>query len=678
MSDLTKVLQTEIAIHLTELLWKRTHHVIKSLRMHRKSKVLIANSGLEELLAFLRYNWFSMTDYLYNKISNKFLQDWLWRFDDFFYMTEDVLDDFEFMLFPSDKPQGRDDFSAFDEAMQKLPEVIDTAADLFLEITDFRVARKEFPRLSYEEVMEMRTILKRPAAFEQVQSRVEKPLATSSGLPTLPYEVRELKGRVVEKNKILEALFHRAEGESKKLPISISISGPVGIGKTDLARAVYNSAQVEAEFDVRAWIYMGNHHLDKWLTLQRSESDSVDQPSKLHRSSILDILNILETEMTAKKVLIVLDNLEGMGDEVDVNNIIYQCRRKGARIIVTTQSEDVGRLSAVWLNVELNGLEEEDYLELFKECALGDRNRNKYPELENIVGEIAKRFGGNPLAAVMIGRHLKWHQSEDRWRIISRSNLGMIDPTESNILSVLRHSYEKLPGDQKQCYLACALFPKNYPFKQNQLFKIWKAIGCCSHISNQSSWTWKNIEPFFVSSARKDGEFILHAIFHELADYICDGEFFRLEDEIKEEDDVVQIPDKARHVYVTADYSVKVYRVLQEKTHLRSLVIGGVLSSEEHKSSFMGWLEEVLRNLKGLRLLLIYVLPSGKLPDAIGGLRHLQYLELPIDTITKESIQELPAWLSDNRFVGLRRLLNLKALREAILKKGSIQEHPTW
>ncbi|XP_042472472.1 putative disease resistance protein At3g14460 [Zingiber officinale] len=665
MSLFAETPQFEIATYLSKLLEERTYHVIESLRQHQDLEVYNAIAILERLREILpkilRKPWKLRTDNFHTTISNKFLEDWLCRFKGFFYMTEDVFDDLDIIVLPSDKRQG-DYLSAFGKrmlickkAIAKLPEVIDAATGLLGENKNLMEGMREFEQILYR--------------------RWKEQQVTSSELPTLPYKVRELKGRAGEEKKILEALLHKEEGESKKSTRLIRIAGPVGIGKTELARAVYNSAQVEAEFDVRAWIYMGNHHRDdNWLTLQRSEPASVDKSSKLQRLNGLAIFNIfdtLERELQSKKVLIVLDNLADKAEHSSYLGTFRSFRAtEDCRIIVTTQFEYVGRVNAS-LNVELDGLEEEEYLELFKECAaLGDKNHDKYPaELENTCKEIAKRFGGNPLAAVMIGRHLKWHQSEDRWRVISRSNLGMIDPTESNIISVLKHSYEELTGNQKQCYLACALFPKNYPFKQNQLFEIWKAIGCCSHTSNQWSWAWTDIEPFFVSSARKDGEFILHAIFHELADYICDGDFFRLEDEIKEEDGI-EIPDKARHVYVTADNFVKIYKVLQEKTHLRSLVICGVLSSKEHKSSFMGLLEEVLQNLEGLRLLMISVLPTGKLPDAIGSLRHLRYLELPIDkhTLTKESFLELPTWISDDGFAGLRKLQNLEELRGAIQK----------
>ncbi|XP_074556992.1 putative disease resistance protein RGA4 [Curcuma longa] len=405
--------QTEIASHLAQSL-KRSFDAIGRSWKFQEPEVYKKTAEVIELADILQFIQELHIYDQHKQISNDCLDDWLWRFKDFFYKTENVLDDLDFIRFRNPHWAGNDKSSAFEveemhfmKAIAKLPEVIETAAGLLDEIKHFK---KELQK------------------SKPVCSSLDQQRNTSSGLRTLPSKVRELKGRAVEKAKILEALLHKAEGESKESLVMISITGPVGIGKTELARAVYNSAQVEAEFDVKAWIYMGNHPLDEWwLTLERSVSASVYKQSKIHRTSgSYSILETMKTEITGKKVLIVLDNLTGGF----FNDLFKYGAKVGSRIIVTSQFRYVGNSDDLLFDVELDGLEEEEYLELFKECALGDRNRNKYPELEDIVGEIAKRFGGNPLAAVTIGRHLKWHQSEERWRMISRSSLGIIDPTE--------------------------------------------------------------------------------------------------------------------------------------------------------------------------------------------------------------------------------------------------------
>ncbi|THU56353.1 hypothetical protein C4D60_Mb11t16380 [Musa balbisiana] len=279
--------------------------------------------------------------------------------------------------------------------------------------------------------------------------------------------------------------------------------------------------------------------------------------------------------------------------------------------------------------------------ELLKECSLSDQNHAEHRRLERIGWEISQKLGGSPLAAVTVGRALKYDLKEEHWRRILHKKIYEIEEKEGDIVSVLRLSYEQLPAHLKQCYISCSLFPKNHSFERDDLLQMWMALGFVQ--ANDKHDRMEDIgqdlinelssRSFFVNAKRKEDKFVIHAVLHELADCISDGEYFRLDDEY-EGNQPIRIPDKARHIYVTADNLVMFSKILCKKDNVRSLVVAGDLSHGIPKSDFVDSLKEVLDSFKCLRLLILSVLGSG-LPKAIGGLKHLRYLEIPGDVITE-------------------------------------------
>ncbi|XP_074581008.1 putative disease resistance RPP13-like protein 1 [Curcuma longa] len=576
------------------------------------------------------------------------LRDWLWRFKEAVYVAEDVIDSLELQL-SWNKDQASSPASSC--LMPKVVRKVIQKALLFTDATDEpdnfmrailfparrKIDRGDIKQLGevvktlgdlIHEIGDILKVVERHEASGGVKRGWIPPFWAGMSHPTGAIPIR---GRTAEEEAMLQALLETTmvHGESflncSKFSV-LSIVGPGGIGKTVLAQLAFHNKVVERHFDIMAWVCVSTQFDLKKLTIKIIESASMERPYDLHNIiSLGELRKILTAGMKGKRFLIVLDDVwEESTTAWRYLLTPLNCGKEGSKIVVTTRLEGIARMLETKVTIKLDGLEEEEYLELLKDSAFGVERTNKQPDREQMCCKIAQQLGGLPLAAVRISGFLKDRFERGKTSLVAR---------DGDLLSVLGQSYQQLPEHLKQCYISCALFPKNYCFEKNQLLRFWMALGLTP--SNGASYAHNFVDDlssrsFFVDAWRKKNKFVIHAMMHELADHICDGEFFRLEDGIEE----IEIPMKAHHLYVTADNFVRFSKVLRKRKFLRSLVIDGRLSSPISHSEFMDSLAEVLKDSRRLRLLMLSELP-GDLPDAIVHLRHLRYLEFPDSGVDK-------------------------------------------
>ncbi|XP_052200509.1 toMV resistance protein Tm-2(2)-like [Diospyros lotus] len=252
----------------------------------------------------------------------------------------------------------------------------------------------------------------------------------------------------------------------------ISITGMAGIGKTTLARKVYNS--VRQMFECSAWIYVSRrpnpnellHNIAKQVGLTDEERKQDLEGNLFHHLSL-------------KRFVIVIDDIWDTEHWDVLKNGIPDNFTNDSRIIITSRSKDICvRIGGQIFLYELQPLDEEKSRELFFKVVMAapqDNDEDGDPsQLENIGEKILKKCGGVPLAIVVIaGVLLSRKRSIQAWKGVLES----IGKDEHQCSKIFALSYKDLPLMLKSCFLYFGLFPEDYEISTFRLINLWAAEG---------------------------------------------------------------------------------------------------------------------------------------------------------------------------------------------------------
>ncbi|GLT96324.1 hypothetical protein SLE2022_139520 [Rubroshorea leprosula] len=119
-------------------------------------------------------------------------------------------------------------------------------------------------------------------------------------------------------------------------------------------------------------------------------------------------------------------------------------------------------------NLEL--LQVDACLPLFTRHALGKEDFAAYLDLQDIGEKLVERCKRLPLALKSLSGVLRGKQGHDEWEnIYNSNNIWSSIEDGSEILPVLRLSYNHSPSHLKPCFAYCALFPKDCEFDKMEL-----------------------------------------------------------------------------------------------------------------------------------------------------------------------------------------------------------------
>ncbi|XP_078178891.1 putative disease resistance protein RGA4 [Carex rostrata] len=268
----------------------------------------------------------------------------------------------------------------------------------------------------------------------------------------------------------------------------LPIVGIGGVGKTTLAQQIYNNERAKNHFDLRIWVCVSDRFDLKKITKEMIESANRELRNKESEFDINDNLTNLDSlqhtlkgKVQSRRYLVVLDDVwhENSRDLESLCNPLRSGLR-GSMILVTTRLSKVAEIVGTHDPIELGGLPDNIYWDLFKKCAFGSLDPSSFPELKDIGMKIAVKLEGSPLATTTLGGILRANMTTRQWTNILNSELWQIEQDDGDILPALRVSYRYLPLHLKQCFSIFSLFPKDYPLYLNFLSPIWLADGLFS------------------------------------------------------------------------------------------------------------------------------------------------------------------------------------------------------
>jgi hypothetical protein len=159
---------------------------------------------------------------------------------------------------------------------------------------------------------------------------------------------------------------------------------------------------------------------------------------------------------------------------------------RGSRILVTTRSEKVAKITHTTKAHLLRGLDEHTSWSLFKQTAFEKGQEPKNPSVVAIGKEIVNKCVGVPLAIRTMGSLLYLKNPETEWMSFKNDVLSKMSQEENNILPNLKLSYDHLPSHLKHCFAYCSLFPKDYKIDIPTLIKLWIAQGFVKSSDDQN------------------------------------------------------------------------------------------------------------------------------------------------------------------------------------------------
>ncbi|KAL3745747.1 hypothetical protein ACJRO7_014808 [Eucalyptus globulus] len=256
----------------------------------------------------------------------------------------------------------------------------------------------------------------------------------------------------------------------------VGIHGRGGIGKTTLAKVVYNKlsrdfadccflADVRETSHSKGIVFVQNQLI---LNLSKKAHPGINSKD--------EGIMAIEERFSSKKVLILLDDVDE-NDQLIALLGRRSCFGLGSRILITTRKVNVLREFGVKLTYLVGGLDPKRSLQLFSMHVF----RSDHPPIEKMEQsrDIVKIAEGLPLALEVMGSTLyKCRQGKEMWdkmwdEYLVKWKKGDIEGIKSKLMI----SYEELDSDQRQIFLDIACLFHEYD--KNTVIYMWRDCGLC-------------------------------------------------------------------------------------------------------------------------------------------------------------------------------------------------------
>ncbi|XP_059315989.1 putative late blight resistance protein homolog R1A-10 [Lycium ferocissimum] len=247
-----------------------------------------------------------------------------------------------------------------------------------------------------------------------------------------------------------EVLIRRLICGWKDLDV-VSLVGMPGIGKTTLARRLYNHNDVVGRFDVCSWCTISQAY-NRRKTLLELLGNLVPLNDNTRNDD--ELADKLRKHLLKKRYLIVIDDLWSIEAWDDLMRC-FPDDKNSSRIILTTRQDKVASNTEVFSAPHrLRLFTDEESWCLLQKKVFGEESCP--PQLEQIGEQIAQSCRGLPLAIILVAGVLaKLDKDEVRWEEVAYGlrRSCIIAGDKQKYMDIIELSFNLLPDQLKLCFL---------------------------------------------------------------------------------------------------------------------------------------------------------------------------------------------------------------------------------
>ncbi|XP_057812479.1 putative late blight resistance protein homolog R1A-10 [Salvia miltiorrhiza] len=242
-----------------------------------------------------------------------------------------------------------------------------------------------------------------------------------------------------------------------------SIIGMAGVGKTTLAKHIFEDPSIRSHFDFRAWVKVGRKCEPNELlrcVLAQVDANAYRMLAQGDDDGE-ELVGLLKEKLQGKKCLIVLDDVW----ETQAISRMINCLKEGnirggiGYLLTSRQQITLPQLTGIRLSL----LNEEDSKKLLGEKVFGEKVFSEDgfpPQLEELGEKIAEKCEGLPLMIVTIAELLsKANKTPEYWTEVAyKQQNSLFEDAYNQISEVLFPSYDYLPQHLKMFFLYMGAF----------------------------------------------------------------------------------------------------------------------------------------------------------------------------------------------------------------------------
>jgi len=461
-------------------------------------------------------------------------------------------------------------------------------------------------------------------------------------------DASDVVGRESDKEEIMKLLMQphpHGDGYGDQSVCVIPIVGIGGLGKTTLAKLVFNDKRTDDLFQLKMWVCISDDFDIRQIIIKIINSASVSAPTialahqeNINRLDIEQLQTRLRLKLSGQKYLLVLDDIwnDDRAKWIELKNLI-KVGAVGSKIVVTTRSNSIASMMGTLPPYILEGLSPQNCLSLFVRWAFKDGQEKQHPNLMKIGKEIVKKCRGVPLAVRTLGTSLFSSLDLEKWEFVRDHEIWNLKQKREDILPALKLSYDQMPFHLKRCFAYFSLFPKDFRFINTEITNLWASLGLLQSPNGSQKVdkiARQYIDELHSRSFLQDFSdyglfyfFYVHDLVHDLALYVAKEEFLMVDSRTK------SIPEQVRHLSTVENDSLD-HTLFPKSTSLRTIIfpVEGVGLARE--TLLQTWLSRY----RYLRILDLSDSSFETLPNSISKLVHLRVLDLS----SNRQIKRLP------------------------------------